>query len=218
MSASTTGRGLSCTRSPAPACSSRAGLCCCCVGVWLCVRGTSGETGRLLAGGCLVLLSGVAGLSCFACAEEEAEENSGGGLAGAACFCAGGGGVSATGLPSFTVGAAACGFSSSGDMEVMERVREREKEGEVEILMGSRKVEDRRGARGERSGECWGEKTPETRLRAVGGVWGAVVASSGWLRFACEDGGLSGERGTMEGLYAFSSDFGRCCSERIWVA
>lgn len=73
-------------------------------------------------------------------------------------------------------------------MAVRERVRERaaenleEKDGSVEILMGSLRVEARL-RRGERSGESWGElvgegKPPvEKRLLAVGVPWEAMAAT-----------------------------------------
>lgn len=171
MSAST---DVSCSPAPAPAGSSR-GLCG--------TLGASGETGRLDSN---LPLSGETGLldpSCLSCAAE----NSGAGL-GAALFP--GADVSAAG-PCAAGGSRSCeerrdgicvlvGFSS-GEKDVRERVRERgrEKEVSVEILMGRRKVEARRGrGAGEGGSEEGrvGERPVEKRLGA--GPWEAMVASS----------------------------------------
>lgn len=128
----------------------------------------------------------------------EDAENSGGGLCAAVFsgeapgFWAGGGGVlSEGGIPSFTAGDSGSGDDgwggtcpafaagiSSGEMEVRERVRERAraKEVSVEILMGSLKVEARRGrGDGARSGEDEGERVVgelpfDKRLEATGGL------------------------------------------------
>lgn len=74
--------------------------------------------------------------------------------------------------------------------DVRERVLERgpdEKDGSVEILMGSLKVEERRRRRcGESSGESWGERVGEPLMEKrllAGGLAEAMVASSEtWAR------------------------------------
>lgn len=176
-----TGRGSCSSLLPALAGSSR-GLCG--------ALGTSGETGRLAGN---LPLSGVTGLldpSCLSCTAEK----SGAGLGAALCFP--GADVSAAGpCVAGDSGTGACGGGgcpavsavvfaglSSGEKEVSERVRERgrEKEVSVEILMGSRKVEARRGrgaGEGGPEGIRVGERPVEKRL-VGGGLWEAMVASS----------------------------------------